>query len=461
MILSEQGVQLIAKFEGTVLHLYEDPTGNCTIAIGHMVHSGPCNGSEPVEFKQGITTQQAYDLLKTDAQKAADCVSAHVTVPLSQPQIDALISFTYNVGCGAFQTSDLLTLLNQGNYAAVPAQLMRWVHGNGVVLPGLVTRRTAEGVLFASQQGGVLLTTILKNFPNGNQRFTRRSDNTIDINADLDCVQQCIADALTWFTGKLFQAGVIKQTLYGYNYQGGTDAHADVGYCAHFGVKLYPIDASAPTLIADIHQQIQQQHPVIITQPDPYMPPGSGWTHCIIMCEEGPGYLVANDPFIAAQITKKDSEWAQDLAVNEIWVLAPIKETISVGITLSTPGIGQYFKAGNGNEWICTNGHTIHGAILTYYMTAFNLPLGGLTGLGLPTSEEVNVGDTAHSERVTQHFEYGDIQYNPQHVGGAQPGAGPVYSIRPVVAPSADITTLQTENAALQAKLDAVRKDVA
>jgi hypothetical protein len=44
---------------------------------------------------------------------------------------------------------------------------------------------------------------------------------------------------------------------------------------------------------------------------------------------------------------------------------------------------------------------------------------------------------------------------------GAQPGAGPVYSIRPVVAQPVDTTALQAEVAALQAKLDAVRKDVA
>jgi hypothetical protein len=305
------------------------------------------------------------------------------------------------------------------------------------------------------------LVTVLKNFPILNQRWTIRSDGTKDPNNLYDCVAECIAMALQYFTGKAFHGGILKEAAYGYNYVGGTSASAYVGYCAHFGVKLYPIDASAPTLIQDIHQEIQNNHAAIITEPDPYLPPGSDWTHCIIMHEEGPGYLVAADPFIAADITKKDSEWAQDLAVNEIWVLAPIKEVPHVGITLSTPGIGQYFKAGNGNEWLCTNGHTIHGAILTYYMTAFNLPLGGLTGLGLPTSDEISAGDTAHPERVIQRFEYGDVQYNPQHVGGAQPGAGPVYSIRPVVAPSADTTALQAEVAALQAKLDAVRKDVA
>jgi hypothetical protein len=49
--------------------------------------------------------------------------------------------------------------------------------------------------------------------------------------------------ALQYFTGKAFHGGMLKEAAYGYNYQGGTSASAYVGYCAHFGVKLYPIDA--------------------------------------------------------------------------------------------------------------------------------------------------------------------------------------------------------------------------
>ena len=39
---------------------------------------------------------------------------------------------------------------NQGDYASVPAQMMRWTKANGVDLPGLVRRRKAEGDLFAA-----------------------------------------------------------------------------------------------------------------------------------------------------------------------------------------------------------------------------------------------------------------------------------------------------------------------
>lgn len=152
--LSANGAAFIARFEGTVLHGYNDPTNNCTIGIGHLIHFGPCTQAE---LNRTITQQQALDQLMQDAQGAADCVSNNVRVPLNQNQADALISFAFNEGCGSFQSSDLLALLNQGNYGSVPSELRRWVFSSGVVLPGLVNRRNAEGVLFMS--GGTTAPT--------------------------------------------------------------------------------------------------------------------------------------------------------------------------------------------------------------------------------------------------------------------------------------------------------------
>lgn len=70
-------------------------------------------------------------------------------VPLTQQQFDALVSFAFNVGNGAFCDSTLLKRLNAGQYDAVPAQLNRWVKAGGKTLEGLVTRRAAEGALFS------------------------------------------------------------------------------------------------------------------------------------------------------------------------------------------------------------------------------------------------------------------------------------------------------------------------
>jgi lysozyme len=147
--LSAQGADFIARFEGFVPRLYNDPVGHCTIGVGHLVHRGPINGSEPDEFKRGITRERALELLQQDAGAAAGEISRSVSVALTQAQRDALISFAFNVGTGAFRDSTLLKLLNGGDYTSVPAQLNRWTKASGQTLPGLVTRRKAEGDLFA------------------------------------------------------------------------------------------------------------------------------------------------------------------------------------------------------------------------------------------------------------------------------------------------------------------------
>jgi GH24 family phage-related lysozyme (muramidase) len=146
--LSKAGARLIAGFEGFRAELYNDAAGHCTIGYGHLVHHGRCDGSEPAEFRKGITREQALDLLLEDAAQAADAVNRNVQVALSQDQFDALVSFVFNVGAGAFGESTLLRMLNEGRYDAVPKQLDRWVKADGRTLEGLVRRRKAEGALF-------------------------------------------------------------------------------------------------------------------------------------------------------------------------------------------------------------------------------------------------------------------------------------------------------------------------
>ena len=148
--LSAQGARLIGHFEGFRPRLYDDAAGHCTIGYGHLVHLGACNGSEPQEFKQGISQQEAERLLQEDAQKAADAVRSNVHVSLTQQQFDALVSFVYNLGAGAFASSTLLRDLNAHNFAPLSGQLRDWTHAGGMVPPGLVARRNTESELFST-----------------------------------------------------------------------------------------------------------------------------------------------------------------------------------------------------------------------------------------------------------------------------------------------------------------------
>jgi lysozyme len=147
--LSKPGAAFISRFEGCVLRIYNDPTNNATIGVGHLIHMGPINGREPPEFKRGITRQRALEILMGDAGKAATGVRQLIKVQLNQQQLDALISFAFNCGTGSLAISTLRQKLNHGNYAAVPSELNKWVLSGGKRLPGLVRRRQAEGVLFS------------------------------------------------------------------------------------------------------------------------------------------------------------------------------------------------------------------------------------------------------------------------------------------------------------------------
>ena len=155
--LSPQGVDFIKGWEGFRPQLYNDPVGHCTVGYGTLVHRGNCDGqSSEQPYVSGVSEDAATQLLSDEAARFQRVISEKVTVPLNQNQNDALVSFVYNVGDGNFQKSTLLRLLNQGNYAAVPAELKKWTkarqNGKLIDLPGLVKRRAAEAELFQKSE---------------------------------------------------------------------------------------------------------------------------------------------------------------------------------------------------------------------------------------------------------------------------------------------------------------------
>lgn len=140
--ISSRGLDLIQRFEGLRTHAYRDTGGVWTIGYGH---------TKDVTPGQIITEQQATVLLTEDIMDAEAAVNRMVKVPLEQHEFDALVSFVFNVGHGAFRSSTMLALLNEGKLLYVPRELLRWVHDNGVVLRGLVRRRLAEARLFMGE----------------------------------------------------------------------------------------------------------------------------------------------------------------------------------------------------------------------------------------------------------------------------------------------------------------------
>ena len=59
-----------------------------------------------------ITQKEADQFFDEDFQEALDAVRRLITVPLSDEQLGALVSFTFNVGQGALAESTLRKRLN-------------------------------------------------------------------------------------------------------------------------------------------------------------------------------------------------------------------------------------------------------------------------------------------------------------------------------------------------------------
>ena len=101
----------------------------------------------PVTLGMTITQEQADNLLLDVLNGVAQQLMDWITHDLSQPEINALSDFCYNLGVGAFRGSSLHLAINTGQ--PVTEDLFTvWdkAHQNGqlVALPGLKARRLAE-----------------------------------------------------------------------------------------------------------------------------------------------------------------------------------------------------------------------------------------------------------------------------------------------------------------------------
>jgi len=146
--LNAEALAHVKRWEGFREKAYPDPGSSnglpVTIGYGQTRRDG-----KPIKLGDTITEAEASKWLVNELARVTGVVQRLVKVPLTDNQLGALVSFTYNVGDTAFANSTLLKKLNAGDYAAVPAQLARWNKNDGKVMEGLTNRRAAEAGLWA------------------------------------------------------------------------------------------------------------------------------------------------------------------------------------------------------------------------------------------------------------------------------------------------------------------------
>jgi lysozyme len=140
MDISESGLAFIEREEGCVRHVYRDSRGIDTVGVGHVVLPGE-------SFPGAVSDETIAALLHHDVQKCVAAIAANVKVELTQNQFDALVSWMFNCGVGAFLKSTLLVKLNAGDYAGAADEFLQWRRA-GSNPTALLARRQRERALF-------------------------------------------------------------------------------------------------------------------------------------------------------------------------------------------------------------------------------------------------------------------------------------------------------------------------
>lgn len=139
MKTTERLLTQLMVMEGLRLEAYEDAAGVPTIGYGH---------TKDVRMGDRISEYWAKELLRDDIDEAERQVK-ELGVARNEAQLDALVSFVFNLGIGRLKESTLLKVIREGGSKAdIKREFKRWVYAGGKRLKGLELRREWEAKRF-------------------------------------------------------------------------------------------------------------------------------------------------------------------------------------------------------------------------------------------------------------------------------------------------------------------------
>jgi len=158
-MISPKALKMIAHHEGVRTKPYRCPARLWTVGVGHVIDPNHArvpfeernNLAIPEGWNRTFTLEEVNAILAKDLERFERGVLKYCpTAVTRQGWMDALVSFSFNVGLGTLQRSTLRQKFNRGEYEAAADEFMKYTKAGGKVLKGLVNRRNDERLMFLS-----------------------------------------------------------------------------------------------------------------------------------------------------------------------------------------------------------------------------------------------------------------------------------------------------------------------
>jgi len=156
-MISPKALEMIKHHEGVRNKPYQCPAFLWTIGVGHVIDPNhtklsvdvrkllPC----PTEWNRIFTMEEVDAILAKDLERFERGVLKYCPSAGSrQGWMDALVSFSFNVGLGTLQRSTLRQKHNRGDYEGAAEEFLKYTKSGGKELKGLVNRRKDERALY-------------------------------------------------------------------------------------------------------------------------------------------------------------------------------------------------------------------------------------------------------------------------------------------------------------------------
>lgn len=156
-MISKKALDMIKHHEGVRIKPYQCPAKLWTIGVGHVID--PNHGKLKIEDRLGLPCPAGWDrvftmeevdaILSKDLERFERGVLKYCPSASSkQGWMDALVSFSFNLGLGTLQRSTLRQKFNRSDIQGAADEFLKYTKAGGKVLRGLVNRRNDERALY-------------------------------------------------------------------------------------------------------------------------------------------------------------------------------------------------------------------------------------------------------------------------------------------------------------------------